>query len=131
VPLLWSVTAMKDTTERLAQVTAWHPEQAFAAIGEAVWWVTIVDATLGRHHLDAYDRVMVGQASPERQLAEETLAGLRFVRNQIGDEVDLADFIAPNETSPDTGNGSIVGWTWKPVPTPKLTALAPLGRAGR
>ncbi len=127
--LQWSITAMNDTTHRLAQVTAWNPERAFAAIGEAVWWVTIVDATLVRHHLDAYDRVMAGQAPADRQLTEETLAGLRFVRNQIGDEADLAEFIAPNETGPDPGNGHITGWTWNPVPKPKLTALAPRGQA--
>jgi hypothetical protein len=127
--LQWSITAMNDATERLAQVTAWHPERAFAAIGEAVWWVTIVDATLVRHHLDAYDRVMAGQAPAERQLTEETLAGLRFVRNQIGDEADLAEFVVPGDTDPDPGNGRITGWTWKPVPEPKLTALAPQGQA--
>src|SRR5438270_13769694 len=44
--LRWSITAMNDTTERLSQVTAWDRPRAFAIIGEAVWGVTIVDATL-------------------------------------------------------------------------------------
>ncbi len=127
--LAWSITAMNDTTERLSQVTAWHQAQAFAVVAEAVWWVTMVDATMVRHHLDAYDGIMDGQAPAERQLTEETLAGLRFVRNQIGDEADLADFVAPGEIDPDPGNGHITGWTWKPVPRPKLTALAPRGQA--
>jgi hypothetical protein len=127
--LLWSITAMNDTTERLSQVTAWDRARAFAAIGEAVWWVTIVDATLVRHHLDAYDGVMAGQAPAERQLTAETLAGLRFVRNQIGDEADLAEFVEPSETGPHPGNGHITGWTWKPVPEPKLTSLPPRGQA--
>ena len=51
--LQWSITAMNDTIERLSQVTAWDRPRAFAVIGEAVWWATIVDATLVRHHLDA------------------------------------------------------------------------------
>jgi hypothetical protein len=127
--LAWSITAMNDTTQRLSQVTAWQQDRAFAAIAEAVWWVTMVDATLVRHHLDAYDGVIGGQAPAERQLTEETLAGLRFVRNRIGDEADLAEFIAPNEASPAPGNGHITGWTWKPVPKPKLTSLAPRGQA--
>ena len=48
--LQWSITAMSDTTERLARVNAGDRPQAFALIGEAVWWVTIVDATLVRYH---------------------------------------------------------------------------------
>ena len=107
------------------------PAQAFAAIAEAVWWVTMVDATLVRHHLDAYDGVIAGQVPADRQQTEQTLAGLRYVRNQIGDEADLAEFVAPGETGPDPGNGHITGWTWKLVPEPKLAALAPQGRPGR
>jgi hypothetical protein len=120
---------MNDTTQRLSQVTAWHQAQAFAVIAEAVWWVTMVDATLVRHHLDAYDAVIAGQAPAERQQTEQTLAGLRFVRNQIGDETDLGEFVAPGQGDPDPGNGPITGWTWKPVPEPKLASLAPQGQA--
>jgi hypothetical protein len=127
--LAWSITAMNDTTQRLSQVSAWHQAQAFAAIAEAVWWVTMVDATLVRHHLDAYDGVVAGQVPAERQLTEQTLAGLRFVRNQIGDEADLAEFVEPGDTGPDPRNGHVTGWTWRPAPEPKLTALAPRGQA--
>jgi hypothetical protein len=127
--LRWSITAMNDTTERLSQVTAWDQPRAFAVIGEAVWWVTIVDATLVRHHLDAYDGVMAGQAPAERRRTEGTLAGLRFVRNRIGDEADLAEFIEPADSGPDSSDGHITGWTWKPVPEPKLTSPVPRGQA--
>jgi hypothetical protein len=127
--LAWSITAMNDTTQRLSQVTAWHQAQAFAVIAEAVWWVTMVDATLVRHHLDAYDSVLAGQAPAERQQTEQTLAGLRFVRNQIGDEADLAEFVAPGQPDPDPGKGHITSWRWKPMPEPKLAALAPQGQA--
>ncbi len=97
--------------------------RAFAVIGEAVWWVTIVDATLVRHHPDAYDGVLAGQAPAQRQLTEGILAGLRFVRNRIGDEADLAEFIEPGEAGPGAGEGRIRGWTWKPVPVPALASL--------
>jgi len=123
-PLQWSITAMNDTTQRISQETASHQAQAFAVIGEAVWWVTIVDATLVRHHLDAYDTVIAGQAPADRQLTEQTMAGLRFVRNQIGNEADVAEFVDPSETGP----GPITGWTWKPMPTPKLSSLGSRGR---
>jgi hypothetical protein len=121
--LQWSVTAMNETTRRLPRMRAGDRPRAFAVISEAVWWVTIVDATLVRHHPDAYDSVLAGQAPPERQLTEGILAGLRFVRNRIGDEADLAEFIEPGDAGPGTGEGRIRGWTWTPVPAPALGSL--------
>jgi hypothetical protein len=127
--LLWSITAMSDATERLPMVRASDRLQAFAAIGEAVWWVTIVDATLVRHHPDAYDAVMAGQAPAERVLIEGTLAGLRFVRNRIGREVDHVGFIHPQASRPGSRDGRITAWTWKSVPEPALGSLPPRGQA--
>jgi hypothetical protein len=118
---------MSDATGRLPRVRAVNLPRAFAVIGEAVWWVTIVDATLVRHHPEAYDAVMAGQAEPRRQLIEGTLTGLRFVRNRIGDEADLADFVEPGEA--DSGVGGITGWRWRPVPAPGLASLPPRGQA--
>jgi len=125
--LRWSITAMSDTTGRLPKVRAANLPRAFAVIGEAVWWVTIVDATLVRHHPEAYDAEMAGQSAPRRRLIEGTLAGLRFVRNRIGDEADLADFIEPGKAGP--GEGRITGWKWRPVPEPELASLPPPGQA--
>jgi len=124
--LRWAVTAMSETTDRLPRVGAWDRPQALAVIGEAVWWVTIVDATLVRHHAEAYDAAMAAQARAERQLVENTLAGLRFVRNQIGGRADIGEFI---EAGPGAGDGCITGWTWKPVPEPALASLPPRGQA--
>jgi len=127
--LVWSITAMSDATERLSRVRAADRPRAFAGIGEAVWWVTIVDATLVRHHPDAYDSVLAGQTPAQRQLIEETLAGLRFVRNRIGDEADLAEFVEPGADEPDAGEGPTTSWIWKPVPEPALAVLSPRGQA--
>ena len=127
--LLWSITAMSDTAERLPRVRTCDRQRAFAVIGEAVWWVTIVDATLVRHHPDAYDAVRAGQAPAERRLIEGTLAGLRFVRNRIGHEADLAEFIEPSAPGPGAGDGHITAWTWKLVPAPALASLPPRGQA--
>ena len=129
--LVWSITAMSDTTERLTRMRAWDRPRAFAVIGEAVWWVTIVDATLVRHHPDAYDAVMAGQAPAQRQLVEETLAGLRFVRNRIGDEADLAEFIEPGDAGPGAGERRITGWTWKPCRNRRSRRFHRAGRRGR
>jgi hypothetical protein len=98
-------------------------------IAEAVWWVTIVDATLVRHHPDTYDAVMASQAPAERRLVEETLAGLRFVRNRMGHEDDHVDFIHPRSSHPGPGDGPITAWTWKTVPEPALASLSPRGQA--
>jgi len=127
--LQWSIIAMSETAERLPVAHAWNRARAFAAIGEAVWWVTIVDATLVRHHPEAYDGVMEGRTLTERRLIEGTLAGLRFVRNQIGQEVDLAEFVETSAPDPRAGNGRITGWTWKPVPEPALASLPPRAQA--
>jgi hypothetical protein len=127
--LVWSITAMSDTTDRLTRVRAADRPRAFTVISEAVWWVTMVDATLVRHHPDAYDGVLAGQSPEERQLVEETLAGLRFVRNQIGDEADLAEFIEPGESGHGAERGRITGWTWRSVPEPTLGSLPPRGQA--
>jgi hypothetical protein len=142
--LVWSLTAMTDATGRLPWVRSWDRPRALAAIGEAVWWVTIVDATLVRHHPEAYDAVMAGQAPAEREQVEGILAGLRFVRNQIGADAHLGEFTGPGEpgpgeSSPDgsgpggpgpgAGEGPVSGWTWKPVPHPALASLPPRGRA--
>lgn len=127
--LVWSITAMSETTERLPRVRAWDLPRAFAMIGEAVWWVTIVDATLVRHHLQAYDGVMAGQAPAERELIEGTLTALRFVRNRIGGKADLADFVEPSASRPGAAEGGITGWRWKPAPAPAFASLAPRTQA--
>jgi hypothetical protein len=132
----WSISAMRDTVERLPRVRAWNRPRAFATIGEAVWWVTIVDATLVRHHPDTYDSVLAGQTLAERRLIEGTLAGLRFVRNRMGHEVDHVDFIQPQANfiqpqvdRPGPGAGRITAWTWKSLPEPALAGLPPRGQA--
>src|SRR5260221_13461412 len=60
----WSLSAMRDATERLLRKRASGGPQAFAMISEAVWWVTNVHATLGRYHPDAYNAVLAGPAAP-------------------------------------------------------------------
>jgi hypothetical protein len=127
--LQWSITAMSETAERLPRVGVWDRSRAFAALGEAVWWITIVDATLVRHHPAAYDGVMASQAAAERRLIEGTLAGLRFVRNRMGSEADLADFIEPRVPGPGAGKARVTGWTWMQVPVPALRPLPPRARA--
>ena len=121
--LLWSVTAMSEATARLPQAEIWDRARAYAVVGEAVWWVTLVDATLVRHHPEPYDRVIANHSPAQRQQIEATLAGLRFVRNRIGGEADPAEFIQAAAPGKDAGNGRITRWTWKRVPSPVLSSL--------
>ena len=127
--LLWSVTAMSEATARLPRTATWDRARANAVVGEAVWWVTLVDATMVRHHPEPYDKVMAGQSLAQRQQIEATLAGLRFVRNRIGDDADLANFIRAAAPGSEPGNGHVTGWTWMPVPLPALASLQPRSQA--
>jgi hypothetical protein len=113
--LVWSVTAMTDATGRLSRVAAGDQPRQLTVVSEAVWSVTIVDATLVRHHPAAYDNVMASQPPAQRDLIEGTLAGLRFVRNRISDG-DLGAFIEPGTSGPHDGKGWISGWTWVAMP---------------
>jgi hypothetical protein len=123
----WSVTAMGDATERLAGVRAGERPPAFAVISEAVWWVTIVDATLIRYHLETYEGVMAGQSHSRRALIEGTFGGLRFVRNQMGYYLDYPDFIEPEAARPGHDD-RITAWSWRPMTEPAVGSLPPRGR---
>jgi hypothetical protein len=120
--LLWSVTAMSEATAWLPQAGISDRARAYAAVGDAVWCVTIVDATLVRHHPEAYDAVMSDQFVAEGPLIEATLTGLRFVRNQAGGNPNLAPFIE-TAAAGSADDGRITGWRWRPVPPPAVASL--------
>jgi hypothetical protein len=120
--LRWSIGAMTDTADQLPWVRSGDRPRACELIGETVWWVTIVDATLVRHHPDAYDAVMAGLDPQERRLVEGALGGLRFVRNRMRHETDHEDFIQPGSPAP------VPAWTWRSVPVPPLGSLLPRGQ---
>jgi hypothetical protein len=125
--LAWSVTAMSEATGRLPAVRGQDRPRALAAVGEAVWWVTMVDATLVRHHREVYETVLAAGGAAEQRLTGQALAGLRFVRNWIGREAGLAELIRAEAAG--TGHGRVTGWAWKPVPEPALGHLTPRGQA--
>ena len=126
--LEWSIAAMRETTGRLLRAKGWDRPHAFAAITEAVWWVTMVDATLVRYHPETYSEVLAGHAAPERTIIEGTFGGLRFVRNRLGYEADHEDFIQPRPAGSGPAAGRIATWTWRPVPEPDLASLQPRGQ---
>jgi hypothetical protein len=125
----WSIGAIGEVTARLAKVRGWDPARVSGAVSEAVWWVTIVDATLVRYYPDAYDGVLADRSAPERKLVEDTLAGLRFVRNQVG--AGRTDFVRSrlDHSGPEPAEADILAWTWISVPRPSLAGLLPRGQS--
>jgi hypothetical protein len=118
----WSFAAMVETIDRLPRVKAWDGGRAITVIGEAVWWVTIVDATMVRYHPDAYDQVL--GSGPDRHVIEETLGGLRFVRNHMGHDIDHTDFVRAASGRRSNATGQVGSWTWRRLPCPRLGTLS-------
>jgi hypothetical protein len=125
----WSLAAMCEATGRLSRVQAWDRSRACWAVVDAVWWVTIVDATLVRYHPEAYDCVLARRATAKRRLVEDTLAGLRFVRNQMGSAAHQENFVRPGVGQLDRGQRGICAWTWNYLPEPTLASLPPRGQS--
>jgi hypothetical protein len=128
--LEWAVLGMREVTGRLGRVRPLDCEQAFGVIGEAVWWVTIVDATMIRYHPQVYEAGLASLPAPVRQRTEGAFGGLRFVRNRMGYHADHADFIQPGAGSRtgEAENPLVTTWLWKPLPKPSLDSLRPRSR---
>jgi len=118
VAIDWSVTAMTEAAGRLTAASTWDLAHLAAAVGETVWWVTLVDATLVRYHPQDYENAVAGTAA-QRQKTDQTLEGLRYVRNQLGRSVDPAEFICLAAV----GDGAAAGWTWRAQPEPGAAGL--------
>jgi hypothetical protein len=124
----WALTAMRDTTGRLLQAGGWDRAGGFEMISEAVWWVTMVDAALVRYRPDVYGGLLADQAPAQRRETEETFAGLRFVRNQMGYDAGHADFVQSLDQEPGADAARVAAWTWRPVREPALMTLTARGR---
>jgi len=122
VAIDWSVIAMTEAAGRLAVAGGWDLHRLAAAVAETVWWVTLVDATLVRYHPRDYERALADK-SVRRRKTEETLEGLRYVRNQLGKSVEPDEFVRPA-----VGGDGADGWAWRPLPEPGLGTLATRAR---
>ena len=131
--LSWAVSAMADTAERIPGVAQLDQARAFAVISEAVWWVTIVDANLVRYHPDDYDNELEARCDGDRRRIDDTLAGLRFVRNQLGYGLEHGDLIqaagGPGEASGAAGSGDTRVWIWNSLAEPPDDLQSPRGRS--
>lgn len=120
VAIEWSVAAMAEAADRFAAAAlTWDLRRTAAAVGETVWWVTLVDATFVRYHPVAYEKALASK-EVRRRKTEETLAGLRYVRNQLGQGARAESLICSAFDGTD--------WTWRPLPEPDLEELLPVAR---
>lgn len=115
----WSVTAMAEAVERFGQAGTWDRARAASVVGETVWWITLVDATLVRYHPKDYETTMAGLGPETRRDTEEALGGLRYVRNRIGRSTEPAELIR---------RGADGGWEWTPQAEPGLDGVAAVTR---
>jgi hypothetical protein len=120
VAIDWSVTAMSEAAGRLAGASSWDLPHVAAAVGETVWWVTLVDATLVRYHPGAYEKALASETTRRRE-TEEVLEGLRYVRNQLGRSADPAGFV-------QAANDKRASWLWRPLGEPQLGTFTVRGR---
>ena len=118
--LEWSLTGMQDVVEQLAMDRPADHSAASGAVAEAVWWVTIIDARLIRQYMDIYDAVLAAHPAAQHPMIEGTLAGLRFVRNQMGEDLQQAGFIEPPSAAGD-GEAVTGAWRWTRLPEPDLS----------
>ena len=82
--LEWSLTGMRDVIERLAVHQPADAEAAFEAVGETVWWATIIDARLIRQYMDIQDAILAAHPQGQHPLIEgRAWRFFRFVRNQL------------------------------------------------
>ena len=54
IALGWSVEAMNAAADRVNKIPAAETGLAFAAFGEAVWWITVVNDALAKRYPEAY-----------------------------------------------------------------------------
>ena len=126
----WAVAAMRETADRLFQASGLDRANGYALISEAVWQITIVDATLVRYRPDIYNSCLARQAAVQRRLTENTFAGLRFVRNRMGYDASHTDFIRPLDNHPAMPLDASRSGHGNRYPNPLLTRLPHAPRPG-
>jgi hypothetical protein len=115
---------MDMAIEELAAERLRGRADGFAVIADALWSVTIVDAALVRYYPATYDAVIENRSSAEQRSIEQTMAGLRFVRNRMGGAGGLSEFVEPVGADASVPTMGITAWRWKATPELTLTDAA-------
>lgn len=109
VPLMWSVQAMQRALERVRSAGWNDPVGAFAAIGETLWWIGVIDEQMRTNYPAIYDASLANETSAMPQV----LNGLRYIRNRITHAVDQVSYATATATNPRGFNAK---WSWMPLP---------------
>jgi hypothetical protein len=118
----WSVAAMSEAAQRLSSPDSRDLPHLADAVADAVWWVTLVDATLVRYHPQNYESTL-GAAAPGGGRPSRPSRDGRYVRNQLGRSVNPADLITPA-----AAEGTRPAWTWRSLPQPDISGLGSRAR---
>jgi hypothetical protein len=118
----WSVAAMSEAARRLSSPDSRDLPRLADAIADAVWWVTLVDATLVRYHPRNYETTLARRSARRRE-TEQTLEGLRYVRNHLSRSARPADLITPA-----AAERAQPAWTWRSLPQPDVSGLGSRAR---
>ena len=76
----------------------------------------MLDAALVRYYPGVYDDTLERLSTADQALIEETLAGLRLVRNRVGEPDDLARFVRSGTREWEPLIGQITGLRWEAAP---------------
>lgn len=100
----------------------WHePHRAYAAIGETVWWLCILDDLLHKAAGRLYKKALADQ-----EHADQLMRAFRHARNRFAHSVNILEYVQPTAlTGSNWVGGHQVAWKWQRLPP------QPSGRRGR
>ena len=107
----WSVEAMCQAADRVQRVPNGREREAFAAIGETLWWIGIVDENLRERKPEIYGSHVTFTLG-ERPL----LMGLRYARNRFTHGVDVLHYVEPDGILHGDPRGYRSIWKWRSLP---------------
>jgi hypothetical protein len=99
---------MNEAADRVSRVTWKDPRAAFAAVGETLWWIVVVDTSLAE---SAEGRAYVVQRT--RDPAGRLLIGLRHARNRFAHDFNVLEYVDPHAVLESDPRGFVTIWRWR------------------
>lgn len=110
-PLERAVCAMNEAADRVSRV-AWNdPGAVFSAIGEALWWIVVVDTSL-EEGPEGAGYLAKRQVDPAGRL----LLGLRHARNRFAHDFTIVEYVDPSAQLDADRRGYATMWRWRSLP---------------
>jgi hypothetical protein len=106
----WTVVATNEAADRLLAVS-WHdPHTAYAASGETLWWITVLDDCLERKLGDPY------RHARRTDRVDRQLLAMRHARNRIAHAFDVLEWVEPGGNPEGRAYGTPGYWKWRSLP---------------